>query len=60
MKKNNLEVTGFKELTSIETITIDGGHDGISFKIGCAIHFAIITLGEVAKAIIVGAVTRRL
>ena len=24
MKKINLEVTGFKELTSIETITIDG------------------------------------
>jgi hypothetical protein len=52
MKRINLDVTGLKELNSIEIVSIDGGHDGTAYQIGKAVNTVIIQLGDIAKSII--------
>lgn len=58
MKRINLFETGVEELTSIETITIEGGHDGAAYKAGKVVHHLIIQIGDLAKSIIGGLLTR--
>ena len=52
MKKINLAETGLKELNSFEIVTIDGGHDGVAYQMGKAVHTVIIQLGDIAKSIL--------
>lgn len=58
MKRINLFETGVKELTSIEAVTIAGGHDGAAYNAGKVVHHLIVGIGELAKGIFVGLLTR--
>ncbi|MBX9733333.1 MAG: hypothetical protein K2X37_04670 [Chitinophagaceae bacterium] len=54
MNRINLESIGLKEMTSHETLIVDGGHDGAAYQAGKAINHVIIELGKVAAAILGG------
>lgn len=58
MKKINLFETGVRELTLIEAVAIEGGHDGAAYKAGKVVHHLILGIAEVAKGIFIGLLTR--
>lgn len=52
MNTINLESIGFKEMTTQETLMVEGGHDGTAYQIGKALHSVITRLADVATSII--------